>query len=773
MNIYKLEDISELPFDTAVTVGMFDGVHVGHRHILKMIGRVSAEQGLRAVVVTFDCHPRQVLNAESAASFRVNTNEERYRLLEECGVAEVVEVHFSWETAQLSACEFFEEVLLRRLRCKALVLGYDNMFGNRQRNDFDRLPALAESRGVNVTVDTPLRVDGVEVSSTQVRKALQRGDVHHAATLLGYPYRLWGTVVKGRQVGRTLGFPTANVCLDDSTKVVPTGGVYAVRVFLPDGGGMRLGMANFGAQPTFGLEKTVFEVNIFDYDGDLYDKVLTRCFRHPAVILGIAFAAVGFGVFLFTRLQIQMLPKADRNCFAVEMHLAEGSTLQQTEAVADSMEHVLRADPRVTSVTSFIGCSSPRFHATYAPQMAHKNYAQFIVNTTSEENTLKLIREYGPKYEYHFPNAYVRFKQIDYQAVSNPVEVRFSGNDFGDMKTAADSLKNFLNTMPELTWVHSDMDETSQNIRISLKSDEATRLGVTQSMLSLYLSSALGGQNLTNVWEGDYKVPVMLYTQKDGDTLSYQEMEDFLIPTSIPGTWVPLRQVAEVGPEWHDAVINRRNSIRTVTVGADLKYGYSQPEVMDKIDRYLKKTSQPEGVEITYGGLTGINGQVIPQIALSFFAAVLVLFIFLLYHFGRLDIVFLTLSASLICVFGACLGLWIFGLDFSITAVLGVVSLIGIIVRNAIIMFEYAEDLRRNHHLSSKEAGFEAGKRRMRPIFLTSATTALGVMPMIVAHTNLWMPMGVVICFGTIFSLPLVVTVLPVTYWQIFKNSEQ
>ncbi len=288
MNIYKLEDISELPFDTAVTVGMFDGVHVGHRHILKMLERVSAEQGLQAVVVTFDCHPRQVLNAESAASFRVNTNEERYRLLEECGVEEVVEVHFSRETAQLSACEFFERVLLRRLRCKALVLGYDNMFGNRQRNDFDRLPALAESRGVSVTVDTPLRVDGVEVSSTQVRKALQRGDVRHAATLLGYHYRLWGTVVKGRQVGRTLGFPTANVCLDDSTKVVPAPGVYAVRVLGIENSKLGVescrplechrrlaGMANFGAQPTFGLEKTVFEVNIFDFDGNLYGDVLT------------------------------------------------------------------------------------------------------------------------------------------------------------------------------------------------------------------------------------------------------------------------------------------------------------------------------------------------------------------------------------------------------------------------------------------------------------------------------------------------------------------
>ena len=508
---------------------------------------------------------------------------------------------------------------------------------------------------------------------------------------------------------------------------------------------------------------------------NFYENVLLRCFRHPAVVIGTALGAVALGVFLFTRLQIQMLPKADRNCFAVEMHLAEGSTLQQTEAVADSLEVVLRADPRVESVTSFIGCSSPRFHATYAPQMAHKNYAQFIVNTTSEKNTLKIIREYGPKYENYFPNAYIRFKQIDYQAVKNPVEVRVSGNDFDEMKSVADTLKNYMNTLDELTWVHSDMDESSQNIKVTLKGDEATRMGVTQSMLSLYLSSVLGGQNLTNVWEGDYKVPVMLYTQNFSDTSNYQDLEECLVPTSIPGTWVPLRQVADVGPEWHDAVINRRNSIRTITVGADLKYGYSQPDVMEKIDQYIKqdlKPSLPVGVELSYGGLTDVNGQVIPQIALSFLAAVLVLFVFQLYHFGKLDIVFLTLSASLICVFGACLGLWIFQLDFSITAVLGVVSLIGIIVRNAIIMFEYAEDLRKNHHKTSKEAGFEAGKRRMRPIFLTSATTALGVVPMIVAHTSLWMPMGVVICFGTIFSLPLVVTVLPVAYWQIFKNEK-
>ena len=274
MNVHKLRDISKLPYNTAVTVGMFDGVHIGHRHILMMLERQAVERGLHPVVVTFDCHPRQVLKADRAASFRVNTNEERYRLLEGCGVQEVVEVHFTAETAQLSACEFFEQVLCQKLQCKALVLGYDNMFGNRQRNDFDRLPALAESRGVALVVDTPVRFGGVEVSSTKVRGALQEGDVRRAADMLGYNYCLWGTVVKGRQVGRTLGFPTANVCLDDRTKVVPAPGVYAVRVRMPDDKTLKLGMANFGAQPTFGLENTVFEVNIFDFDGDLYGKVL-------------------------------------------------------------------------------------------------------------------------------------------------------------------------------------------------------------------------------------------------------------------------------------------------------------------------------------------------------------------------------------------------------------------------------------------------------------------------------------------------------------------
>lgn len=279
MKIYKLNNISELKQDTAATVGMFDGVHIGHQHIIALLRQESERLNLTPVVVTFAQHPRQVLGGGVGGVgvdrfCRITTNAERYAILEHFGIHHVLELDFTRQTASLTACRFFEQILVGRLRVKALVLGYDNMFGSKEHNDFDQLPALAQSRGVSVKVDTAVRFGGIDVSSTQVRKALRRGDVSFAADLLGYDYLLWGRVTKGRQMGRRLGFPTANVCLDDTTKVMPADGVYAVRIYLEGSTEPRIGMANFGGQPTFGLDKPVFEVNIFDFDGDLYDTTL-------------------------------------------------------------------------------------------------------------------------------------------------------------------------------------------------------------------------------------------------------------------------------------------------------------------------------------------------------------------------------------------------------------------------------------------------------------------------------------------------------------------
>ena len=506
-----------------------------------------------------------------------------------------------------------------------------------------------------------------------------------------------------------------------------------------------------------------------------YQKLLNACFRHPWVSYIVLIICLATGVFLMvTQLNLQLLPKAERECFAVEIHLREGSSVEETAQVADSLARMMRTDKRITSITSFIGQASPRFHATYTPQMASPSYAQFIVNTTSTKATAEVLKEYTPQYENYFPNAYIRFKQLDYQAAKNPLEVRFTGDDLNAIPPYADSLQQFMATQPEMMWVHSDYDRIAAQTRITLREDEATRLGITETTLSLYLSSLSNGVKMTTVWEGDYGIPVLLYTA-GADKMSIDELQDLMIPTAYPSVWVPLRQVATLAPEWHHASIERRNSVRTITVGCDLRGTTSQVAAEKKVKAWIQEniSELPKGVSISYGGLSAINGEMIPQIMWSVVAALLVMFVLLLYHFGKISLALLTLSSAVLCLFGAFVGLYVFGLDISITAVLGIVSLIGVIVRNAIMMYEYAEELRHKSGYTVREAAYEAGMRRMRPIFLTTATTALGVLPMIIAHTSLWMPMGVVICFGSLLTLPLTITILPITYWKMYCGKEK
>lgn len=523
------------------------------------------------------------------------------------------------------------------------------------------------------------------------------------------------------------------------------------------------------AKPTL-IERT--QNKFFEALQNGYQKLLDLSFRHPWGTIAVGLASVFVGLFFLTRLNIQLMPKADRDSFAVEIHLTEGSSLEQTQAIVDSLGAVLNADEHVKSVTAFVGMASPRFHATYAPQIGGENYAQFIVNTTSAKATFDLVEHYQPLYENAFPNAYCRFKLLDYQSVSNPLEINVQGSDLGQLEVVADSLKALISRYPDFTWVHSDYDETVQTIRLRLKDDEANRLGVTQASLSLYLNGLLRGRGMTSIWEDGYKVPVALYTM-GADSLNYADVGNTMIPTIIPGLWVPLRQVAYIEPDFHHAQIKRRNSIRTITVSADTRGKVAAIGAMKPIRAQVREMEKhlPDGVRITYSGALGQTLETLPGLIMSVAAALLVLLVLLVYHFKKLNIAFLSLSSSVLCIFGAAFGLWMFGLDFSITAILGVISLIGIIVRNAIIMYEYSDFLVNTEHLTAREAAYLAGQRRMRPIFLTTATTALGVVPMILAATDLWMPMGVVICFGAILTMPMVVTILPVAYWKLFEKS--
>ena len=508
-----------------------------------------------------------------------------------------------------------------------------------------------------------------------------------------------------------------------------------------------------------------------------YDWMQAVCFRHPKLTLLTGAVAVGLGILMFTQLNVQMMPKAARNCFAVEIYLDGNAGLAQTQEVSDSLQKILLADKRVRSVTAFVGTSSPRFHATYAPQLPGQNYAQFIVNTTSNLATEAILKEYEVEYEHYFPRALVRFKQMDYQAVTSPVAVVVKGPDQETLVPVAEKIKTYMYSLNDmLKWIHSDCDDYVSSVDITLDPDEAARLGVNKAMLSLSLSGAFNGQTIASLWEKDKQIPVNLYSMAAGPDMDYDVIANQIVPTVMPGVSVPLRQVADIEPGWSPETFARTSGEESVTIGADMRFGCSQPAAMKKIKSYIKEEIEPglpDGVTISYGGLTSMNKQVGPEILLSFICAVAVLFFFMLVHFKKASLAFLTLIMSSLCLFGAFFGMWLFRLDFGMTSVLGLISLVGIIVRNGIIMFEYAEELRFEKGLDVKTAAEEAGKRRMRPIFLTSCTTALGVLPMIISGDALWMPMGVVICFGTMLSIFLIVFMMPVSYWQIFRKAER
>jgi len=294
-----------------------------------------------------------------------------------------------------------------------------------------------------------------------------------------------------------------------------------------------------------------------------YNKLLDKCFAHPYVTLLGGIASVLVGIFLMGKLPQKLMPVADRNQFAVEIYLPTGSAVEKTAWAADTMEHVFRKDPRVTSVTSFIGCSSPRFHTAYAPQLGGTNYAQLIVNTKGNKETVELLDEYAPRYTDAFPDVRVRFKQISFSQAIYPIELRLSGENLDSLKTVAGKYLSMLRQMPEIRLAQTNFSEPQTSAKVVLKEDEASRLGIQNVQLESTLAMRYGdGIKVASVWEGDYDIPVTLKSER-ADCAGFSDLENELIPV-LGGTQVPLRQVAEVVPSVKDGQLVRRNGIYTI-----------------------------------------------------------------------------------------------------------------------------------------------------------------------------------------------------------------
>ena len=502
---------------------------------------------------------------------------------------------------------------------------------------------------------------------------------------------------------------------------------------------------------------------------DVYRRVLAWTFRHGWLTISLGAASVVVSLLIATQLKFRMVPFADRDQFAVEIYLRPDTPLERTGAVADSVYRALRADERVKSVTSFVGCSSPRFQMSYAPQIAGKNYAQFIVNTTSVGNTESILDEYADAWADRFPEAYVKFKQLDYQNVSS-LEFRFYGSDIDSLRAAADRLMARMRQMPELQWVHTDYEDPRAIAEVRLDPVTASQLGITRTVVAANMALASGDVAVGSVWEGDYRLPVVLKRDARLGERSLSDIGDTYVSSPVPGVSVPLRQIADVEPAWSQSKIVHRNGMRCITVTADLKRGANAMRMTSRISRMLKdEIPLPPGVETELGGAHEFDAETLPPIAAGLSISLVIIFFFILVNFRKFGITLVVMASMSLCLFGAMVGLWIADFTIGLTSVLGFITLLGMIVRNVILMYQHAEDKRKVCHWSGKLAAYDAGKRRMVPIFLTTATTAVGVVPMMLGGSTFWAPVGVTIFAGGIGSLILVVTILPVLYSKIYK----
>jgi len=278
MRVYNHIDEFTAVKNAVVTIGTFDGVHIGHRKIISGIKEIADSIGGETVILTFFPHPRMILHPEDESLKLITTITEKAQLMEDLGVDHLIITPFSRDFSNQTAESYIRDVLVNKIGTKKIVIGYDHRFGKDRQGGFEDLQRLGPVYGFDVVEIPEQDINEVAISSTRIRNALLNGEIDLANSFLGYPFFITGTVIRGDQIGRQLGYPTANIVVEEKYKLIPADGIFAVTVTVA--GERYKGMAYIGSRPTVnGLTRNI-EVNIFDFDQEIYNQAIRMEFHH-------------------------------------------------------------------------------------------------------------------------------------------------------------------------------------------------------------------------------------------------------------------------------------------------------------------------------------------------------------------------------------------------------------------------------------------------------------------------------------------------------------
>ena len=501
-----------------------------------------------------------------------------------------------------------------------------------------------------------------------------------------------------------------------------------------------------------------------DYMQLYYNRIITWAMqnRRTTLVSGVLIFLLGLCVLKLVRQQFFQL--AERNQFVMDVWLPEGSRIEATDATVQHIEADLAKEPLIKTWASFLGFSAPRFYYNVNPQAPDTNYAQILVNTTSEKKTPQLVEELREKLPTIAPEAKVFVKELQQgQIMEAPVEVRIVGEDAQTLHQIDAQIEEILAHTRGATYIHNDWREDVWQAKLHVRDEVANRLGLTHSAIAQQLAAGYEGTPIATVWEGDRPVDLTLRFNA-ANRQSFDNVADTYITSPVSGAKIPLSAVASLEPQWEPGRIVRRNGVRTLTVRAFPDNTRLASQILSDVQkRIAHDVHLPVGYRIEYGGEFENQNETFPEMQFALNVSLVLIFMILLFQFRTLSDALIVMAAFPLALPGAAIGLFITHNTFGFTAFIGIISLGGLVVRNSIILVDYIHE-RMKHGVGLEQATLEAGERRLRPIFLTTMAAAVGVTPMILSGSSLWSPLASVIAFGLLGSMFFTLVVIPVLF---------
>ena len=506
-----------------------------------------------------------------------------------------------------------------------------------------------------------------------------------------------------------------------------------------------------------------------------YKGLLTKLLDNPGLTL------IGITALFFIAIKgLDYVPKlffppSDRPYFKMEVKLPVGTDIEQTDTIVSKIENYidteLTNEQGVSSYLTYLGSGGPRFLLTHSPQPTSSNYALLIVNLHQVEtidNTMKQLEDFAFS---QFPDADVKLRKIENGSpIPNPVEVRVYGRDTQELMSIVSDIKNKMADIGGLKSISDDWGMPTKKLEVSINQQKARLAGVSSRDIAVSLQAQLSGQELTQYREGDEVIPVIIRSEQ-ADRSDIGKLSALTVYNQSTGAAVPLRQVAEIKVVWESALILRRDRFKAVTVGAQIDPNITATQAFAELTPWLEEQQAkwPLGYSYELGGEAESSGKANQSIADKLPIAGFIILLLLVGQFNSFRKCFIVLTTIPLAVIGVVAGLLLAQSFFGFMTLLGIISLAGIVINNAIVLLERIEQEQQVNGLSPYESILEAAQRRFRPIMLTTATTVFGMIPLYLGGGEMWEPLAVAIMAGLLFSTILTLGVIPVLYSLLYR----